>query len=92
MGPKVREEVGKFDCPILTRLVLKPIVRFAYFPRLRYMFFDDFGNTDERVEKAVLSYELAERAGWGPVGDAIGAYGDMPPAFFADPAAYARSL
>ena len=92
VGPKVREEVGKFDCPILTRLVLKPIVRFAYFPRLRYMFFDDFGSTDERVEKAVLSYELAERAGWGRVAAAIRGYGDMPQGFFADPAAYARSL
>ena len=33
VGPKVREEVSKFDCPVLTKLVLRPLVRFAYFPR-----------------------------------------------------------
>src|SRR6202022_3218207 len=31
VGPKVKEEVSKFDCPILTGIVLKPIVHFNYF-------------------------------------------------------------
>jgi hypothetical protein len=92
VGPKVREEVSKFSCPVLTAIVLRPVVRFGYFPRTTYMFFENFGETDERVEKAVRSYELAERAGWDAVGGAIRYQGLLPPAFFADPAAYARAL
>jgi hypothetical protein len=92
VGPKVREEVAKFDCPILTKLVLKPIVRFAYFPRLHYMFFDNFGDTEERIARALESYELAERAGWERVAASIEKYGVMSAAFFADPIAYGRFL
>ncbi len=39
VGPKVREEVDKFDCPVLTAIVLRPVVRFNYFPRTAYMRF-----------------------------------------------------
>jgi hypothetical protein len=92
VGPKVRDEVGKFSCPVLTSIVLRPIVRFGYFPRTTYMRFSNFGDTDERVEKAVLSYELAERAGWDAVGEAIRYQGLLPPRFFSDPAAYAQAL
>ncbi len=92
VGPKVREEVSKFDCPILTRIVLKPIVRFMYFPRFTMLRFHDFGNTDERVEKAVLSYELAERSGWPQVAECIRYYGLLPDRFFADPVAYGDEL
>jgi hypothetical protein len=92
VGPKVREEVAKFECPILTAIVLRPVVRFSYFPRLTFMRFRDFGNTDERIEKAVLSYDLAEQAGWDSVADRIRLYGLLPPRFFADPPGYAAAL
>ncbi len=92
VGPKVREEVAKFDCPVLTAIVLRPIVRFGYFPRTTYMMFDDFGRTEERIEKAVRSYELAEGAGWDSVGRAIRFQGLLPATFFADPLAYADGL
>ncbi len=92
VGPKVREEVAKFDCPILTAIVLKPIVRFAYFPRLTLLRFHDFGNTDERIEKAVRSLELAERAGWPHVSDCIRYSGILPDRCLADPIAYADAL
>ncbi|HET6171090.1 MAG TPA: hypothetical protein VFD90_00710 [Gaiellales bacterium] len=92
VGPKVLEEVAKFDCPVLTAFVLRPVVRFTYFPRTTYMTFRNFGDTDERVEKAVRSYELAERTGWGRVGDTIRRHGVLPPRFFADPRAYAGEL
>lgn len=92
VGPKVREEVAKFSCPVLTAIVLRPVVRFGYFPRSTYLRFHDFGNTDERIEMAVRSYELAEQAGWDAVRDAIRYQGVLPPAFFADPASYARAL
>ena len=43
VGPKIREEVGKFDCPVLSAIVLRPVVRFSYFPRTTYMVFSNFG-------------------------------------------------
>jgi hypothetical protein len=92
VGPAVREEVGKFDCPVLTNLVLRPIVRFAYFPRTTMMMFHDFGETDERIEKAIRSYELAEQAGWPKVGDAIRYQGVLPDRCLDDPLAYADEL
>ncbi len=92
VGPKVREQVSKFDCPVLTNLVLRPIVRFGYFPRLTMFRFHDFGDTDERIEKAVRSYQLAEDAGWPLVSDAIRYQGVLPQRFFADPLAYTDAL
>jgi len=92
VGPKVRREVEKFDCPVLRTLVLKPVVRFGYFPRTTAMRFRDFGDTGERIEKATRSYELAERAGWRTVGEAIRFQGVLPARFFADPLAYAGGL
>jgi len=92
VGPKVREEVSKFDCPVLTKLVLRPLVRFAYFPRNAMMLFRNFGDTDERIEKAVRSYELAERAGWPEVADAIRYQGVLPERCLDAPLAYAAEL
>ncbi|MGB0091209.1 MAG: hypothetical protein WBP81_01520 [Solirubrobacteraceae bacterium] len=92
VGPKVKEEVSKFDCPILTGIVLKPIVHFSYFPRLTALRFHDFSNTDERIEKAVRSYELAERIGWPRVAECIRYQGVLPERFFADPVEYADDL
>jgi hypothetical protein len=88
----VLEEVAKFDCPVLTAIVLRPIVRFTYFPRTTYLAFRNFGDTDERIEKALRSYDLAERAGWERVSDAIRRAGVLPQRFFADPRASAGEL
>jgi hypothetical protein len=92
VGPKVKEEVSKFDCPILTRIVLRPIVRFTYFPRFTTLRFRDFSNTDERIDKAVRSYELAERTGWPHVAECIRYHGVLPDRFFADPVGYGDLL
>lgn len=92
VGPKVKSEVAKFDCPILTAIVLKPIVRFSYFPRLTMLRFHNFGNTEERIEKAVTSYELAERVGWPRVGGCIRYQGILPDRFFSDSIEYANEL
>jgi hypothetical protein len=92
VGPKVKEEVSKFDCPVLTTIVLKPIVHFAYFPRTTLLRFHDFSNTDERIEKAVRSAELAEEAGWDHVSNAIRYQGVLPASFFSDPLGYADTL
>jgi hypothetical protein len=92
VGPKVKAEVAKFDCPVLTAIVLKPIVRFSYFPRRSVMLFRDFSNTEERIEKAVRSLELAEQAGWPRVSSSIRYHGVLPEQFFADSIRYADAL
>jgi len=92
VGPKVKAEVAKFDCPVLTAIVLKPLVRFSYFPRRSVLLFHDFSNTEERIEKAVRSLELAEQAGWPRVSSSIRYQGILPDRFFADPVGYADGL
>jgi len=80
VGPRVKEEVARFDCPILRRLVLKPVVRFRYFPRWRRFWFSDFSDTEERIARAMQSYDLAERAGWPRVEAARLEYAHPPDA------------
>jgi len=92
VGPKVREEIARFDCPVLSTIVRKPIVRFVYFPRTTFLRFGDFGDTDERIEHAIRSYELAEDAGWDGVAAAIRFHGVLPPSCLADPLGYAAEL
>ena len=78
VGPKVKEEIERFDCPILTTLVLKPVVRFAYFPPRRFFWFRNFANTAERIDKAIRSYELAEQVGWNRVIQTMKDYKVLP--------------
>jgi hypothetical protein len=92
VAPKVDEEVQKFDCPILRALVLKPAVRFSYFPRWKYLYFRNFNNTEERIRKAHISFDLAERCGWPGVFSALETYKALPAGFFRDPAGYTREM
>jgi hypothetical protein len=92
VGPKVKEEVSKFNCPVLRAIVLKPFVHFNYFPRLTTLRFHDFGDTDERIHNAIRSYELAEQIGWPRVAECIRYHGVLPDHFFADPIGYADQL
>jgi regulator of extracellular matrix RemA (YlzA/DUF370 family) len=92
VAPKVQEEIARFDCPILKRLVMKPIVRFGYFPRLRYFWFRNFGDTAERVRNACRSFRLAEQAGWDRVTSSIQGYGVLEETFFRRPTVYLREL
>jgi hypothetical protein len=92
VAPKVQEEIAKFDCPILKRLVMKPVVRFSYFSRLRYFWFHDFSDTAERVRNACRSFELAERAGWVRVSSSMEEYDVLHQDFFRRPLDYVRDL
>jgi hypothetical protein len=78
VGPKVKEEVERFDCPILTTLVLKPVVHFAYFPSRTFFWFRNFADTAERIRRAVRSYELAEQVGWDRVIETMKEYKVLP--------------
>lgn len=92
VGPKVDEEFAKFDCPILRACVMKPPVRFSYFPKRTWFWFRDFRDTEERVRRAHRCFDLAEEAGWPAVFDSMRRYAALPEAFFADPVGYTDAL
>lgn len=85
VAPGVEQAVSGFDCRILKTLCLRPIVRFAYFPRCKFLMFRNFADKDERIEKGFRAYDLAARIGWPCVRDAIRDYGVMPETFLESP-------
>lgn len=92
VAPAVKAEIAKFDCPILRRLVLRPLVRFSFFPRFKYLWFKNFSDTDERIDKAHRTFEIAEKIGWNGVFRAMEKYQVMAPDFFSDPIGHAAEL
>lgn len=92
VAPGVAEAVAGFECPILRGLCLKPLVRFAYFPALRYIFFRDFSSKDERIAKGFKAYDIARRGGWPRVVSTMKSYRLMPAEFFAAPREYYERL
>jgi hypothetical protein len=92
VAPGVQKAIDKFQCRVMRFLCLHPVVRFAYFPRLRYLLFRNFGDTSERIARGLQAYHFARRGGWGRVVQTMASYGVLPASFFADPAAYRRAL
>jgi hypothetical protein len=92
VAPKVKEEIAKFDCPILKRLVLKPFVRFSYFPRFKMFWFRNFSDTVERIRNAHECFEIAERVGWPQVFASLQNYEVLDKDFFQQPLEFARNL
>lgn len=87
VAPGVAETVKAFDCPFMLFLCLRPFVRFAFFPRWKFLWFRNFAAKEERIEKGLRAYHHAERAGWDRVGASMRQYRLMPPRFFESPAA-----
>ncbi len=85
VAPGVARAVAEFNCRIMRNLCLRPMVRFSYFPKCRYLFFRDFSSTEERITKGLRAYDLAVQAGWDRVYESMLYYGQMPNEFFADP-------
>lgn len=92
VAPAVKAEIAKFDCPILKRLVLKPFVRFSYFPRFKMFWFKNFSDTTERIRNAHECFEIAERVGWSEVFASLQNYKVLDHEFFNQPLEFARSL
>jgi len=92
VAPKVKDEIAKFDCPILKRLVLKPFVRFSYFPRFKLFWFRNFSDTDERIRNAHECFEIAERVGWPRVFASLEKYEVLDKDFFDRPLEFAQNL
>ncbi len=92
VAPGIQREIVKLDCPILTALCKKPMVRFSYFPIWRRFYFRDFASKDERIDKAIRSFDIAQYRGWDEVERSMRSYELLPDPFFADPAAYLLAL
>lgn len=85
VAPGVKQAIEHFDCPIMIALCTKPIVRFAYFPRMQYMWFRNFADRQERIDKGMWAAELAFRAGWGSVRASLQNYRLLPTEFWSEP-------
>ncbi len=92
VAPKVKEEIAKFDCPILKRLVLKPFVRFSYFPRFKLFWFRNFSDTDERIRNAHECFDVAEKVGWERVFSSMEKYKVLDKTFFDKPLDFTGEL
>jgi hypothetical protein len=92
VAPGVQAAVDQFQCFFMRTLCLKPVVRFAYFPRFRFILFRNFADKAERIAKGMRAYDLAGRAGWQRVKESVRAYGLLPDRFWGAPAEYVREL
>jgi hypothetical protein len=81
VAPGVKQAVAGFDCPILRYLILRPVVRFRFFPKRHYMFFKDFSDTDERIRRGMYAFQLSQAAGWNRVVESMKDYRVMPETF-----------
>ena len=84
VGPGVEAAFATFEWRAIRYLALRPTIRFAYFGRVG-LSFRDFSSREERIEKGLAAFALAERVGWEAVEHALASYGVMPLAFVRDP-------
>ena len=92
VAPGVQLAISQFECPIMIALCTKPIVRFAYFPRLQFLWFRNFANKQERIDKGMQAAEYAFRAGWDQVQASLKSYQILPGDFWKAPVEYAAKL
>jgi hypothetical protein len=82
VGPQIEQATSAFDWPLMKRLALRPVIRFAYLPRP--LFFRNFADRAERIEKGLRAFDLAAAVGWAQVESALRSYALLPDAFFTD--------
>jgi hypothetical protein len=88
VGPTLTEGVAKFDWPLVRAIALRPPVRFAYFPLGKCLWFRNFADQDERIEKGLEAMAIASRIGWRNVDAALQKYAILPAEYFQQPAAW----
>jgi hypothetical protein len=74
----VERTIRDINDPIVRAIAFRPIVHFAFFPRLRFLFFSDFTKTDQRIKKGWEACTVAEEVGWAMTERAIGKYTFLP--------------
>lgn len=90
VGPTIEKAITEFDWPLVRAIALRPLVRFAYFPKA--FWFRNFADREERIRKGLRAFDIAADAGWGQVEDALREYDALPESFFAKPVEHFASL
>lgn len=84
VGPSIKQAIEMFQWPLMKVIALRPLIRFAYFGRRRPLFFSNFADQDERIEKGLRAFNLAADVGWDHVEASLRCYEILPETFFAD--------
>ncbi len=92
VAPGVAAAIQAFECRIMRFLCLRPLVRFAYFPPFRYLWFRNFADQAERIDRGLRAYDVAAHAGWDRVEAALADYAVMPPELLEDPETHFAQL
>jgi hypothetical protein len=88
VGPSLERAAEAFDWPLVKALAIRPLIRFAYFPRRRCLWFTNFVNREERIENGLRAFNLGSQVGWDTVERTLRHYAILPEAFFSQPAAH----
>ena len=73
-----------FRWPLMKFIALRPLLRFAYFPRFQFFRFRNFSNQSERIEKGLTAFDVAASVGWRHVESSMRSYAILPESFFAN--------
>lgn len=92
VAPAVDAAVQDFDWPAVKWLAMRPKIEFAYLGRANSLQFRNFADREERIERGLRAYELAEMAGLAQVEDSIRDYRIMPGHFFEDSSGFFLAL
>ena len=76
--PMVERTIRDINDPIVRAFAFRPIVRFAFFPQWKVLFFSDFTKTRERIDEGWKAYHIAECVGWATTENAIRKYTILP--------------
>jgi hypothetical protein len=88
--PAIQEAVKDLHWPLLKAMALRPYVRFAYMPG--GMWFRNFSNQQERIERGMHAFDTAAQVGWKEVEAALHNYRVLPAAFLEVPGEYYEQL
>ena len=92
VGPRIAAAVAAFDWPSMRAIALRPVIRFAYFPWGRMLWFHDFSRVEERIARGLQAFATAAEVGWPQVEACLRRYDILSPAFFQNSAAHFARL
>ena len=74
----IESTIRGLDDPFVKVMAFRPIVRFAFFPPGRRLWFSDFTRTGERIEEGWKAYHIAQDIGWAMTERGISKYEMVP--------------
>lgn len=82
VGPRINRAVTEFAWPLMKRLALRPIIRFAYFPKRHRLYFRHFQDRAERIRHGMRAFDLAAAVSWQHTEATLNHYEVLPKEFF----------